>query len=69
VSFSVARDVDTHRKRSAFFVAANSIQLKPKAMMLEAVMETKMNLRVSTVPQRRSRYLRAAGTKMMVPRN
>jgi hypothetical protein len=53
----------THRKRSAFFVTANSIQLKPKAIMFEATTETKINLMVSMLPHRRSKYFRAAGTK------
>ena len=53
----------THKKRSAFFVAMNSIQLKPKAIMFEATIETKINLMVSVLPHRRSRYFKAAGTK------
>lgn len=41
----------------------NSIQLKPKAIMFEATTETKINFMVSTLPHRRSKYFRAAGTK------
>jgi hypothetical protein len=53
----------THKKRSAFLVTTNSIQLKPKAIMFEATTDTKINLMVSMLPHRRSKYFRAAGTK------
>jgi len=55
----------THKKRSAFLIAMNSIQFKPKAIMFEATTDTKINLMVSMLPHRRSRYFRAAGTKTM----
>jgi hypothetical protein len=57
------RSKATHRKRSVFFVTTDSIQLKPKAITFEATTETKINLMVSMVPHRRSKYFRAAGTK------
>ena len=44
-------------------MTTNSIQLKPKAIMFEATTETKINLMVSMLPHRRSKYFRAAGTK------
>ena len=47
----------------------NSIQLKLKAIMFEATTETKINLIVSMLPHRRSKYFRAAGTKTKVAMN
>jgi hypothetical protein len=47
----------------------NSIQLKPKAIMFEATMETSINLMVSMLPHRRSKYFRAAGTNTIVAMN
>jgi len=59
----------TYRKRSAFLVGMNSIQLKPKAIMFEATIDTKINLRVSMLPQSRSKYFNDAGTKISVAIN
>ena len=39
----------------------NSIQFIPPAMTFEAVMVTTINLTVSTVPQRRSKYRKDGG--------
>jgi hypothetical protein len=49
------RSVATHRNKSAFFVAANSIQLRAKAIIFEVTMVTIINLSVSTLPHNRSR--------------
>lgn len=59
----------TYRKRSAFPVATNSIQLNAKAMTLEAPTETTMNFRVSMLPHKRSKYFRDAGTKIIEAMN
>lgn len=50
-------------------VAMNSIQFSPKAMIFEATIVTTMNLIVSTAPHSLSKYLRDAGTKIMVAIN
>ena len=59
----------TYRKRSAFFVTINSIQLNAKAMIFDTTMDTTMNLMVSMVPQSRSKYRKDAGITIRVIRS
>lgn len=54
----------TDRKRSAFLVATNSIQLNAKAMIFEAPTATRINLIVSMLPHNLSKYFKEAGTNI-----
>jgi hypothetical protein len=58
----------TNRK-IGFLSTVYSIQLSPNAIMLERLMVTTMNLRISMLPHTLSRYFREGGTKMRVAMN
>jgi len=53
-----------YRKRSAFLVATNSIQLNAKAIIFDTPTVTMMNLRVSMLPHSLSKYFNEAGTNI-----
>ena len=54
--------MDIYRKRSAFLVATNSIQLNANAMIFDAPTATRINLMVSMLPHNLSKYFNEAGT-------
>ena len=65
----MSESVPTHKKSSALPVTKYSIQLNPKAMMFDTPTDARMNFTSSTLPHKRSRYFRDAGTKISVAMN
>jgi hypothetical protein len=56
--------METYRKRSAFLVTTNSIQLNAKAMIFDTPTATRINLIVSMLPHNLSKYFNEAGTNI-----
>jgi hypothetical protein len=65
----MSESVPTHKKSSALPVTKYSIQLNPKAMIFDTPTDARMNFTSSTLPHKRSRYFRDAGTKISVAMN